>query len=147
MSEYLTVGRLELVYFPIAKKELRAKVDTGAMTSAISVVIVGKNEDEETPKISFHLSHRKRNPEIITLPMIDERFVKSSCGEKRFRPVVEMPIVIGESQWLIEVTLTNRSSMRYPMLIGRQALSTGRCIVDVSRAYIRGNPKVEEEGK
>jgi len=145
MEENLIVGRLELVYLPIAKKQLRAKVDTGAMTCALSVVIVGKSEDEETPIISFRLSHKKRNQRIISLPMIDERFVKSSCGEKRFRPVVEMPVVIGESQWLIEVTLTNRSSMRYPMLIGRQALVKGRCIVDVSRAYIRGNPKVEEE--
>jgi hypothetical protein len=58
-------------------------------------------------------------------PVVDERTVTSSNGDREKRYVFSTPIRIGDREWEIEVTLTNRDAMSYRMLIGRQAIAGG----------------------
>jgi len=69
--------------------------------------------------------------------VFDTRVVKSSTGDRQSRFVIETQIVLGGQQWPIHITLTDRSSMTYLMLLGRQAMQD-RIIVDPSLEYLLG---------
>ena len=149
MENYLIVGRVEKIHLTNLGIRVRAKIDTGAKTSALSVKIIQRFVKDKLPMVSFTVSHRRVKSKnrrvkskrristipIVTLPVIDERYVKNSGGEKELRPVIETSILIGNKEWTIQITLTDRSLMQYPMLIGREALA-GNCIVDPNRAYV-----------
>jgi ribosomal protein S6--L-glutamate ligase len=62
-------------------------------------------------------------------PLIDKRIVKSSSGFREQRYVIQTNLKIGDAIWPIEMTLTNRDSMGFRMLLGREAMS-GRVLVD-----------------
>ena len=72
-------------------------------------------------------------------PLVDKRVVKSSSGFREERYVIQTNLEIGNSNWLIEMTLTNRDSMGFRMLLGREAMS-GRVLVDPEQQYLLGQP-------
>lgn len=74
--------------------------------------------------------------------LIDKRVVKSSSGFREQRYVIQTEIKIGEDNWKIEMTLTNRDSMGFRMLLGREAMS-GRILVDPERNYLLGQTSTE----
>ena len=67
--------------------------------------------------------------------VVDSRIVKSSSGDRQKRYVIETPMILGGEQWDILITLTDRSSMSYLMLLGRQAMN-GHVIVDPEHEYL-----------
>ena len=69
--------------------------------------------------------------------MVDKRVVKSSSGYREQRYVIQTSLEIGNSKWAIEMTLTNRDSMGFRMLLGREAMS-GRVLVDPEQQYLLG---------
>lgn len=77
----------------------------------------------------------------MRVPVKEMRVVKSSNGESQVRPVVELEVVVGSDRKTYEFTLTNRATMKFPILLGRNFL-VGNFLVDVSRSYVRGKPKV-----
>jgi len=81
---------------------------------------------------AFH-DHRFRLS--IELPTIDRRDVRSSTGHTQERYVVETDLIVGSVSLRIELTLADRSRMRYPMLVGRTALA-GRFVVDPARVHL-----------
>ncbi|WP_457817373.1 ATP-dependent zinc protease family protein, partial [Staphylococcus aureus] len=76
-------------------------------------------------------------------PLIDKRVVKSSSGFREQRYVIKTKLEIGGKTWEIEVTLTNRDSMGFRMLLGREAMS-GRVLVDPEKRYLLGQPTTEK---
>jgi ribosomal protein S6--L-glutamate ligase len=68
--------------------------------------------------------------------LVDRREVTSSNGEKELRYVIETPVRIGELEWPIEVSLTNRESMQYRMLLGRKAIDE-QMIVDPNSSFLQ----------
>jgi ribosomal protein S6--L-glutamate ligase len=70
---------------------------------------------------------------------VDKRIVKSSSGFREERYVIQTNLEIGNSNWVIEMTLTNRDSMGFRMLLGREAMS-GRVMVDPEQQYLLGQP-------
>jgi ribosomal protein S6--L-glutamate ligase len=84
---------------------------------------------------------------VCTAPVIDQRLVTSSNGERESRYVISTPIRIGNREWDIEVTLTNRDAMSYRMLLGRQAIGDG-ILVDPAASFRqpRLRYKLYEEG-
>jgi hypothetical protein len=76
--------------------------------------------------------------------VIDRRAVTDSGGHTQNRYVIESEIVAGEYAWMAEITLTNRDTMRFRMLIGRTALN-GRFLVDPARSYLAGGSSPETE--
>ena len=75
--------------------------------------------------------------------MVDRRVVKSSSGYREQRYVIKTGIKIGETSWDVELTLTNRDSMGFRMLLGREAMS-GRLLVDPEQKYLLGQPTMEK---
>jgi ribosomal protein S6--L-glutamate ligase len=104
---------------------IKAKVDTGARTSALHAFYAEPFGPARARKVRFGVHPLPRRSDIAvecTARLIDRREVKSSNGEIEERYVIETPIRIGERQWRIEVTLANRDMMTYRMLLGRQAI-------------------------
>jgi ribosomal protein S6--L-glutamate ligase len=116
---------------------IKAKVDTGARTSALHAFFVEQYGTAKRPRVRFgvHPIPRQAEVEIIcTAPLVDRRAVTSSNGEREQRYVISTPIRIGTREWPIEITLTNRDTMSYRMLLGRQAISDG-VLVDPGASF------------
>ena len=105
---------------------IKAKVDTGARTSALHAVFVEPFGPSRAPKVRFgvHPIPRRADVEIIcTARVVDRRDIRSSNGEREQRYVISTLLQVGHREWPIEVTLTNRDTMIYRMLLGRQAIA------------------------
>jgi ribosomal protein S6--L-glutamate ligase len=105
---------------------VKAKVDTGARTSALHAHFVEAVRVKGVAMVRFgvHPIPRRGDVEVVCMArVIDQREVTSSNGERENRYVIETPIRIGERVWPIEITLTNRDAMAYRMLLGRQAIA------------------------
>ncbi len=138
MAERLILGWEEWIALPeLGLPAIKAKVDTGARTSALHAVFIEPFGPAKSRKVRFgvHPIPRRSDVEIICVaPLVDRREVRSSNGEREERYVIETPIRIGERVWPIEITLTDRHMMAYRMLIGRQALSL-HALVDPSASF------------
>ena len=118
---------------------IKAKVDTGARTSALHAFYVEPFGAQRSRKLRFGIHPVPRREDIAiecTARLIDRREVRSSNGEREQRYVIETPIRIGTRQWPIEVTLTNRKAMTYRMLLGRQAIA-GDILVNPSASFLQ----------
>lgn len=115
---------------PTLEIDVTAKIDTGAKTSALSVTGIKLIEINGEKMVSFKVRGKK-----VTLPLITTRKIKSSNGHTELRPVIKTTLIMDQKKWEVEITLTNRKSMKYPMLLGKQALISN-CIVDVSYSYL-----------
>jgi len=116
---------------------IKAKIDTGARTSALHAFKVAYYQNRGRGKVKFglHPFQRKNNPELVCeAEVIDERMVTDSGGHREKRYVITTPIVLGGHEFPIEITLTNRDSMGFRMLIGRTALK-GKFFVDPNTSY------------
>ncbi len=104
---------------------IRAKVDTGARTSALHAFDIETFGPASKPKVRFTV-HPIPGREDISItcsaPLIDRREVTSSNGESEQRLVIASTLEVGGQSWPIEITLTNRAGLTSRMLLGRQAL-------------------------
>lgn len=139
--EKVRIGWREWIGFPeLGIDRIKAKIDTGARTSAIHAFRVRKLDDEVEPKVEFYLhpAQHRRKPEIKCVArVIDERIVKSSNGQQETRYVIMTPMRMGNEVWPIELTLTDRDQMGFRVLAGRAAIR-GRCIVDPASSFLTG---------
>lgn len=138
------IGSMEYVRLPDWRiGRLRAKVDTGARTSALHV-----EELEELPgdrvrfEVAMHRSDRCRSVQVET-PVVRRSAVRSSSGQLEERIFVRTRILLGAVEREIEVSLTSRHSMRFRMLLGRSALK-GTFVVDPGRRYIETHEERRE---
>ena len=126
LSAPFILGWEEWVVLPeLGLGAIKAKVDTGARTSALHAFYVEPFGPTRARKVRFGVHPLPRRNDIAiecTARVIDRREVRSSNGEIEERYVIETPIRIGDRQWRIEVTLANRDMMIYRMLLGRQAI-------------------------
>ncbi|MDX1618820.1 MAG: RimK/LysX family protein [Balneolaceae bacterium] len=137
-SSLKTVGRRELVSFPEWELfDLEAKVDTGAYTSSLHCHHIEKREGGNL--VRFNLldpSHDIYNEKLFELPIHKEKTVRSSNGVTEQRYIVKTSIVIYQEEPIdIELSLTDRSEMKYPVLLGRKLLK-GRFLVDPSKKHL-----------
>ncbi len=90
--------------------------------------------------LRFRVPSKERN-EAVSLeceaPISDERWVTNSSGVSERRYVIRTNLKIGNSSWPIELSLANRDSMEFPMIIGREAMRD-RLIVDPMASYLAG---------
>lgn len=121
---------------------IKARVDSGAKTSALHAINIAPFLKEGQNWVKFDINPIQNNVKTIIhceAPLIDKRVVKSSSGFREQRYVIQTSLEIGQSKWLIEMTLTNRDSMGFRMLLGREAMS-GRVLVDPEEQYVLGQP-------
>jgi len=135
-----TIGWAEWVALPdLGLPAIRAKVDTGARTSALHAFQVEAFGPISSPMVRFGIHPIPGRTDIViycSAPVVDRREVTSSNGERETRCVITTRVQIGERLWPIEVTLANRETMAYRMLLGRQAIR-GDIRVDPAASYLQ----------
>lgn len=121
---------------------IKAKVDTGARTSAVHAFDIETIDRDGGPwaRFAIHPWQDSSDDEVVVeAPLLGRREVRSSSGASRERPVVLTTIDLAGRSVPVEVTLTRRDEMGFRMLIGRQALRR-QFVVDPARSYLGGRP-------
>lgn len=135
------VGWREWIALPdLGIAAIKAKIDTGARTSALHAFRVRPYLRDGIEMVEFrvHPVQRHREPEVVCHAAVrDRRWVVSSNGQREQRIVVRTGVRIGAEHWPIEITLTDRDPMGFRMLLGREALRK-RVVVDPGRSYRLG---------
>ncbi len=141
-----TIGWREWVTLPDWGVEwTKAKIDTGARTSALHAFDLERFERDGTDWVRFtvHPWQRSAGDDVVVeSPMVAAKQVRSSSGTTSVRPVVHTTIQLAGVSFSTEVTLTRRDEMGFRMLVGRQALRK-RFLIDPARSYAGGKPSID----
>ncbi|MBP8156801.1 MAG: ATP-dependent zinc protease, partial [Flavobacterium sp.] len=146
LQSKIILGSEEWCSFPeLGIPTIKARVDSGAKTSALHAINIAPFKKEGQNWVKFDINPIQNNVKTVIhceAPLVDKRVVKSSSGFREERYVIQTNLEIGNSNWLIEMTLTNRDSMGFRMLLGREAMS-GRVLVDPEQQYLLGQPTTD----
>lgn len=146
-SKLSVIGWREIIALPnLGISQIKAKIDTGARSSALHAFDVQKFQQDSQEMIRFQVHPRQRDTQqIVTTEakLLEYREVKNSGGEAQLRPVILTNVELGGEQWEIELTLTNRDVMGFRMLLGRQAMRA-RFLVDPGKSYIQSHQSQEQ---
>lgn len=133
------IGWKEYVGFPDwGIRRLRVKVDTGARTSALGVASYELRHMEGrglVAELRLALGRQPDSLRTVLAPVLRVVVVRNSSGMREQRPLVEARVRLGPVIKPVLLTITNRSGMRFRMILGRQALERD-FVVDVSRKYL-----------
>lgn len=119
-------------------EQINAKIDTGAKTSAIHALHVDAIDIDGEPHASFIIRLQKDGEAVDVRcceALTDQRIIKSSNGNQEKRFIVRTALRLGVYEQSVELSLTDRGAMEFPLLIGRDALG-GRFIVDPNASYL-----------
>jgi hypothetical protein len=136
----LLIGWKERIDFPDWDlRRVKVKIDTGARTSALGAVYYELRDVPDLGRVAdLVLALDPREPERrvnLRVPVLATVVVRNSGGHSEWRPVVETRVRLGPLTKVIRLTVTNRSQMRFPVILGRQALA-GDFLVDVTRKHL-----------
>lgn len=135
------IGSEEWCRFPgLDLPAIKARVDSGAKTSSIHAFNIHTFRRQGNQWVSFEvhpIQNDRRTVIRCEQPIVDRRAVKSSSGVSETRYVISTQIELGDDSWEVELTLANRDSMGYRMLLGREAMS-GRVLIDPSQSFCAG---------
>ncbi|MEQ8463909.1 ATP-dependent zinc protease family protein [Coleofasciculus sp. E1-EBD-02] len=145
MSKSLSIiGWRERVALPdLGIAQIKAKIDTGARSSALHAFDVEPFSRDDKTMVRFKVhpyqrdTHRTVSAEA---ELIDQRQVRNSGGHAQLRPVIQTMVELNGERWLIELTLTNRDVMGFRMLLGRQAVRK-RFLVDAGRSFVQSSTR------
>lgn len=134
------IGWREWVALPfIGLQAIKAKIDTGAKTSSLHAFDIFIEQERDATYVLFKVHPLQNNLSLVVscrAKLVDRRIVTDSGGHKEERYVIRTTLVIGNVKKRIELTLTNRESMKYRMLLGRAALK--QFYIDPSQSYLAG---------
>ena len=125
----IILGRKDKLDFPgLSLFDIDTKIDTGAYTSAIHCKEIKFIQQDNSDYVNFTLDNGKN----YTMPLFTERAIKNSFGQVEKRFVIHTTVKIFDKMYPVEISLTDRSLMEYPVLIGRRLLHK-IFLVDVSK--------------
>jgi hypothetical protein len=140
----LTLGWREWVSLPdLGLHRIKAKVDTGARTSAIHAFALRPYQENGEQRVEFRMHPNQKDSDTVVVcdaAVVDRRVVSDSGGHKEERLVIETTLMIGSHAWPIEATLTGRDDMLFRMLLGRTAIKS-RAVVNPARSYVVGKKR------
>ncbi len=121
---------------------VKAKIDTGARSSALHAFAIEPYEREGATWLRFEIHPHQRDDRTVVrtaAPLLDRREVRSSNGQVQLRYAISTAVMLGDCSWPIELTLTNRDAMGFRLLLGRQALRD-RFLVHSGQSFLHGKP-------
>lgn len=133
-EEWCSFGELQI-------PAIKARIDSGAKTSSIQATNIKRVIRQGVPYVDFEVNPIQDNRSVsvfCSAKIIDTRIIKSSSGTTQKRYVIKTPLTIMGQTFEIELTLANRDSMDYRMLLGREAMN-GRFLVDPSKHFLAGD--------
>lgn len=140
-ANLLAIGWREWAALPgLGIDAIKMKVDTGARTSALHAFSVEPMDDQKLPllRVGVHPLPGRTDVEVFfETRASDYRNVTDSGGHREPRYVITTDLLLGGQTWPIELTLTNRDTMKFRMLLGRAAMA-GRMMVNPARSYLVG---------
>ncbi|WP_373486638.1 ATP-dependent zinc protease [Blastomonas sp.] len=138
----IDIGWAECVDLPdLGLSRIKAKIDTGAATSSIHATRVKPVAIDGQLQVEFWFrAHRGESARRYRAPAVEQRRIKSSNGLIELRYVIETTMMLGNMRWKGHMTLANRTTMTFPILIGRRALRRG-FRVDCARKWVFGLPQ------
>lgn len=152
-EDKLIIGWREWISLPdLEIKSIKAKMDTGARTSALHTYFIEPIGDSEKPMVRFGIHPMQKSDKngiICTADIVDQRRILDSGGHPELRYIIRTSILVGDQKWPIDLSLTNREQMRFRLLIGRSALSEW-LIIDPQRSFTLGRPlkkKIEKSNE
>lgn len=137
--EWLTLPELQL-------PPIKVKIDTGARTSALHAFFVDPYKKGKQQWVRFGIHpHQDDSEQAIECDAAvkDRRIVSDSGGHKQRRYVIETLMIIGDNRFNAELTLTNRDSMKFRMLLGRTAMNE-RFLVNPAESYLQSKPVIDD---
>jgi hypothetical protein len=144
------VGWREWVALPeLGVRSVKAKIDTGARSSSLHVFDLEtfRRRGKEFVRFGIHpLQRNHRKTVWAEVEVLERRRVRSSSGHTTMRPVIRTEVRLLGETWPIEVTLANRDSMGFRMLLGRQAVRD-RYLVDAGRSFYGGRPRRKKKAR
>ena len=146
-NKLLVIGWREIVALPnLGITEVKAKIDTGARSSALHAFHLQKfqRDGQEMIRFQVHPYQRDSKHTVTTeAQLLEYREVRNSGGDAQLRPVILTNVELGGKKWEIELTLTNRDVMGFRMLLGRQAVRA-RFLVDPGKSFIQSHQHQEQ---
>jgi hypothetical protein len=139
-AESEVLGWLERAYIQPWEINVRAKLDTGALTSSIHATNIETYKVEDELWVRFTLTEpeskyvSEAREIVVEKPVIKETKIKEHVGDSRSRYVVEIEFCLNGKHYLTPVTLADRSNFHYPLLLGRRTLKE-HVIVDPSKTF------------
>lgn len=135
----MVLGWREWVALPqLGIPALKVKVDTGARTSALHAFGIERLASHRV-RFRVHPDQNHDAAEVVAeADLVDERVVRTSGGHSELRPVVRTHVSMGELDFPVELTLSNRAMLGFRMLLGREAIR-GRFLIDPRRSYCFGD--------
>ncbi len=139
MKNKIIVGWREALCLPELGIDLiKAKIDTGAKTSCLHAFKIEPFTKDGEAWVRFWTHPKKRVntlEQVCEAPIVDRRKVKSSSGQEEMRYVIKTTLRLDGQEWPIEITLSNRETMVFRMLLGRTSMQD-RIVVDPSSSYL-----------
>ena len=146
----ITIGRYDKADFPeLNLQDIDVKVDTGAYTSSIHCHHIKEREVDGKKHIEFFLldpSHPEYNNEKFTSNKYKRKRIKNSFGKAEERYIIETTIKIFDTVFPIELSLSVRSEMKFPILLGRKLLNR-RFVVDTNKHDLSYKLKEQNSNK
>ncbi|MHA7777623.1 ATP-dependent zinc protease family protein [Roseibium sp. M-1] len=136
------IGWREIVSLPeLGVFDMRAKIDTGARTSALHA------EDQEVFQrdgrtwVRFRVPASRHHSDYrAEVPVLDQRDIKNTSGVPETRIVIRTLLHLGNHHWHVDVSLADRSNMGFDMILGRTAIRRHNVLVDAGRSFLAGKP-------
>lgn len=129
----IVAGWREWITLPeLGIEKLKAKIDTGARTSALHAFSIKPYKKDGKHRVRFEVHPLQRRMDTVVTCVADVhdiRWVTDSGGHRERRFVIQTPIMMNNHSWLVEITLTNRDSMKFRMLLGRTAMKDCMLVV------------------
>lgn len=145
LKDPVEIGWCELVDLPeLGLHAMHAKIDTGANTSSLHATRIKQFERDDEQWVRFRsprsIGHAPRDCEA---KLLERRQITSSNGSVQNRYVIETVVRLGPLIWRAQITLANRATMAFPVLVGRRVLKRG-FLVNSGKRWMLGKPSREE---
>jgi hypothetical protein len=147
-AQLMTLGWRERLVLPqLGIGMLKAKLDTGARSSSLHVDTLDVFQRDGATWLRFSLHHGRRQPQAVhcEVQALDRRTVTDTGGRRTERWFIRSEVLLAGLRFDVDINLTDRRHMLFPMLLGRSALN-GRFLVDPARSYTQPRPPVPVAG-